>query len=347
MQIGEKGSDDLVHMLGLKAVEALNISQLHDRDYEHGHAEEDDGDEWNVGAVLIAKAVTMVTLCLVSIVMGLIPMQIAKCFKVLSSDQVANPSSLKYVSLLLGFGGGVLFCTTFLHMLPEVEEGVEHLTSEGILPHLDFSLAKILCCTGFFIMYLIEEIVHTHLRHRHPEKASIDATSKTSSNVNIYTNESIENYGSVANRKWKDQEKPCDIGHTHLNIIEDCESFHAGAIRGLLIVLGLSVHELFEGLAIGLESSAGYVWYMFGAVAAHKFIIAFCIGVELTTSRTKAVLSYIYVCMFAVVSPLGIGIGMLLVGGDSAAASGPAAVTLQVSHCCGGWKIDLGSPSGK
>lgn len=69
---------------------------------------------------------------------------------------------------------------------------------------------------------------------------------------------------------------------------------------------------------------------MFGAVAAHKFIIAFCIGVELTTSRTRAILSYVYVCMFAVVSPLGIGIGMILVGGNSAAASGPAAVALQV-----------------
>lgn len=52
----------------------------------------------------------------------------------------------------------------------------------------------------------------------------------------------------------------CEIGHTHLDIIEDCDSFHDGAIRGLLIVLGLSVHELFEGLAIGLESSAQYVW---------------------------------------------------------------------------------------
>ena len=69
---------------------------------------------------------------------------------------------------------------------------------------------------------------------------------------------------------------------------------------------------------------------MFGAVAAHKFIIAFCIGVELTTSRTRPILSYVYVCMFAVVSPLGIGIGMILVGGNTAAASGPAAVALQV-----------------
>lgn len=32
------------------------------------------------------------------------------------------------------------------------------------------------------------------------------------------------------------------------------------ALRGLLIVLALSIHELFEGLAVGLESSASHVW---------------------------------------------------------------------------------------
>lgn len=69
---------------------------------------------------------------------------------------------------------------------------------------------------------------------------------------------------------------------------------------------------------------------MFAAVAAHKFVIAFCIGVELVASRTHQCLSIIYVCTFAVVSPLGIGIGMILVGGESTAASGPLPVILQV-----------------
>lgn len=71
--------------------------------------------------------------------------------------------------------------------------------------------------------------------------------------------------------------------------------------------------------------------YMFGAVAAHKFVIAFCIGVELIASKTRRYLSVIYVVTFAVVSPIGIGIGMLLVGGGSAAASGSMAVILQAS----------------
>lgn len=56
--------------------------------------------------------------------------------------------STRLVSLLLGFGGGVLFCTTFLHLLPEVKEGLEHLTAEGKLPELSFSLAEALTCAG-------------------------------------------------------------------------------------------------------------------------------------------------------------------------------------------------------
>lgn len=56
--------------------------------------------------------------------------------------------STRLVSLLLGFGGGVLFCTTFLHLLPEVKEGVEHLTEDGKLPALSFSLAEALTCAG-------------------------------------------------------------------------------------------------------------------------------------------------------------------------------------------------------
>lgn len=51
-------------------------------------------------------------------------------------------------------------------------------------------------------------------------------------------------------------------GHSHLPITDDGENLEISSLRGLLIVLGLSVHELFEGLAIGLESSAPDVWFV-------------------------------------------------------------------------------------
>ncbi|XP_031826805.1 zinc transporter ZIP3 isoform X3 [Nomia melanderi] len=288
------------------------------------HEEEEHHETVDMSRVLIAKGVTMVILCVVSTCMGILPMQMAKCLK-WNTTGVTNPRSSKLVSLLLGFGGGVLFCTTFLHLLPEVKEGVEDLTNEGKLPSLSFSLAEVLTCAGFFIMYLVEESVHTHLRKKQAQRE--DSSKK---DVSRSTNELVENGQTLPN---------CVSGHSHFNghghshhlpvIMDEKDDFVISSLRGLLIVLGLSVHELFEGLAIGLESSATYVWYMFGAVAAHKFVIAFCIGVELIASKTRQYLSIIYVCTFAVVSPLGIAIGMFLVGGGSAASSGILPVLLQ------------------
>lgn len=68
---------------------------------------------------------------------------------------------------------------------------------------------------------------------------------------------------------------------------------------------------------------------MLGAIAAHKLVIAFCIGVELIATRTKRWLSIVYITTFAIVSPLGIGIGILLVGGEGATAAGLTSVILQ------------------
>ncbi|KAI4495217.1 hypothetical protein M0804_001418 [Polistes exclamans] len=290
----------------------------HDHDHDHDH----DPSDVDTQKVLIAKAVTMVVLCSVSTIMGIFPMQLAKWLKWNTTGNIQNPRSTQVVGLLLGFGGGILFCTTFLHMIPEVSEGVENLMSTEKLPNLTFSLAEMLTCCGFFIMYLVEESVHTHLRNRKSKKEQ-----NIKKDVNRSTNELVEEGQTVTN------------GHSHTNghghshhipeIMDIEDDFVISSLRGLLIVLGLSVHELFEGLAIGLESSASYVWYMFAAVAAHKFVIAFCIGVELTAAKTRRYLSIIYVCTFAIVSPLGIGIGMILVGGESAAASGPLAVILQ------------------
>lgn len=76
--------------------------------------------------------------------------------------------------------------------------------------------------------------------------------------------------------------------------------------------MALSIHELFEGLAVGLENEVGNVWYMFASVAAHKVVIAFCIGVELLVHKTKIWLLITYVFIYAIVSPLGIGIGIWL-----------------------------------
>uniref|UniRef100_A0A336MXY8 CSON009486 protein n=1 Tax=Culicoides sonorensis TaxID=179676 RepID=A0A336MXY8_CULSO len=235
------------------------------------------------------------------------------------------------------------------------------------MPELKFSLAPFLMCAGFFMIYLIEEIIHTYLlsqesqnvknaeevegafvrginaresvllkRHKRPSEVrngSISTTELISNDVENQKAEEKSNNNEVVPQTSQNNHNHNHQNHNHNHVpvfktIDD-ESVLVSSIRGLLIVLALSIHELFEGLAVGLEPTAASAWYMFGAVSAHKLVIAFCIGVELVVIRTKVWLGILYVIVFAIVSPIGIGVGILLSESDNGDAFAVPSVILQ------------------
>lgn len=81
--------------------------------------------------------------------------------------------------------------------------------------------------------------------------------------------------------------------------------------RGLLLVCALSFHSIFEGMAIGLQLTTKDVWNSFLGVALHKFVLAFCVGIELVSLQTKSFIFCIYIVTFSLISPLGIAIGII------------------------------------
>ncbi|XP_044269653.1 zinc transporter ZIP1-like [Tribolium madens] len=256
---------------------------------------------------LNAKTVAMCILFATSMTLGIIPIKLSKWF-----DWKSGTKNSTYVQMLLSLGGGVLLCTTFLHLLPEVAESIEN--QESFTKYQVLPLAELLMCAGFFVMYFVEECVHFYLHQRELNfhlKSARSSISVSRGQMEEKSDEDMVPPPDVVIPDQGYQQYHHHIDHSHVDhshmVIEDSTII---SIRGFLVVLALSVHELFEGLAVGLESSSSNVWYMFGAVSAHKLVIAFCIGVELVTSGMKTTLVVIYVFIFAVVSPLGIGIGI-------------------------------------
>ncbi|CAH0728357.1 unnamed protein product, partial [Brenthis ino] len=280
----------------------------------------------DLGYVLQAKIITMVCLFGISMIFGCIPMVISYKYGWFTKSNGPNMrTSNKLIIGLLSFGGGVLFATTFMHLLPEVDENVKLLQESGDMPEMPIYLASLLMCAGFFMMYLIEELVQLYIHSRE------NKTNSSFSRVMSIRKNSAE-AGSSVDKSIKELEANVhQPGHSHLPF--ETEDNLVSALRGLLIVLALSIHELFEGLAVGLEASSRNVWYMFGAVSAHKYIIAFCIGVEFLVAGTKKWLSIVYIFTFSFVSALGIGIGILLVGGAGATGAGVYSVVLQGIAC--------------
>lgn len=294
--------------------------------------------------IVVAKVISMIVLSLATIILGLLPIKLATWFKWnrrADSNLDTSDKSMLILSLLLCFGGGALLCTTFLHMLPEMRETVTDLQAEGRIAETNFHLPELIMCCGFFAMYLLEGLVHFYVHGRasskgvseaddvihrsfsvrkcsvnkedsekvSEDKSSPKAQDSSTNAVRISTTEKDEHLQEIVTSG------PKAVRHHHMPDFNKEDPF-ATSVRGLLVVLALSVHELFEGLAIGLQTSTSYVWYMLGAVSAHKLVIAFCVGMELVSSKTKLVLTVVYISTFALVSPLGIGIGIALSEAD-------------------------------
>ena len=75
--------------------------------------------------------------------------------------------------------------------------------------------------------------------------------------------------------------------HVHeevpMELIDPSGSFQA-SLRGFLVILALSLHAVFEGVALGLGHTESSVWYLFFAIASHKYVIAFCVGMQFVSS---------------------------------------------------------------
>ncbi|XP_002066054.2 zinc transporter ZIP1 [Drosophila willistoni] len=281
-------------------------------------------------ALLVAKIVAMVVLIVVTVVCGSLPYMLDRCFKWTQKDPEETRKSTA-IRCLIYFGGGVLICTTFLHMLPEVIEIVEKLQFCGILDTTPFALPEMFLCTGFFLMYALDEVMNSFV-HRHQKKLS---RKESLASAAFERGHSIRHSVLVRSYRKKQEELEVEMvthqhnehqmkshghAHSHMPVSDGSGS----SMRGLGIILALSLHELFEGMALGLESTVSTVWFMFAAVAAHKLVLAFCVGMELLVARTRSSLAIIYLITFSIVTPIGIGVGIGISQQDAAGASHPS-----------------------
>ena len=106
-----------------------------------------------------AKTISMVVLFLGSLILGLMPIWIARRLHWRVDGHGVGMSALakNVLSGLLCFGAGVLMATALTHLLPEVHDGVAKLVDEGKLNDR-LPLGEIFFSAGFFLVYLIEEV---------------------------------------------------------------------------------------------------------------------------------------------------------------------------------------------
>jgi len=223
---------------------------------------------------VLAKLLALILLGAISLVLGLLPVKVASLIKGRSNSKWPD----LIISYLLCFGAGVLMSTSFVHMLPETRNMLSKAYEYAEREEPSVPIAEVVFIAGFLLVYVIEEITeYMSLRRAFKNGNSLPKSSspeRASSEVKVQ---------SVADK-----------------------------VANLMIIVALSIHAVLEGLAIGLQEHAPDVWVLFTGVATHKFVIAFCVGMELVNSGAPMKRFLVYMITLAITSPIGIGIGMTM-----------------------------------
>lgn len=102
---------------------------------------------------------------------------------------------------------------------------------------------------------------------------------------------------------------------------------HAGAgnshheVRSLVLIIALSLHHIFEGLSLGLQSSVQRVFTLLIALMSHEMIISFSLGLQFVKCQysLRRMLVTSFCC--SIIMPIGVAVGMIMseVGATSSA----------------------------
>ena len=337
----------------------------------------------------ISKVVIIFIMLTISLLFGLIPLKIVERLKF--TAHTSRSTTQKVISLLNCFAGGVFLATTFLHLFPEVKEGMEELLTErGV--ETTFPITEFMVTGGMFVIMFIEHLVMT-VQHHHGDVSfpssgenSYEETqplfhsnkdegenSITKLKANLRSYGSIHKEGKVLYKRVsqtdecestsvdkahnedgdpdKDNERheQCEdrdvqvhdcnqteqknvsrqrdvVCASHRDIVlEEGACVHVirsthhqhhhiepqqlGGIRSFLLLLAMSIHTVFEGLAIGLQPNNTAVWSLFFAVIVHKCVIAFSLGIQFAENLKHTGRAITFIVFFAVMSPLGAAIG--------------------------------------
>ncbi|GFO21894.1 Zinc transporter zip3 [Plakobranchus ocellatus] len=292
-------------------------------------------------SVTISKVLSAIILFVSSMAFSLIPYCIIRRGST-SEDSVRRRNAI--LAYLNCFAGGVFLATFLCHILDEGgHEFDEYKEKAGL--DTDFPIFNVVVGCGFFLVAFMELIAKKQM-HKFGDSKHYNSEEEIVEQVNINVEMSQppikvsmpsqqpelqagKIYGATESNNTK---RPVILQKANDNVTRalvpngtDKANSHAHnhapkpvGLRAFLLLIALSFHTVFDGLAVGLQTSESEVWAVCAAIAIHKSVIAFCIGLEIfQCSRNKPVSAVVWLFVFAIMSPIGLSIGIFLTTGTA------------------------------
>ena len=242
------------------------------------------------------------------------------------------------MSLLNCLAGGVVLGALLMHMIPEiVAPHLQEIVGSNIVTKCEYQWGCFAAGFSFLLLFSVDRLFlsHAHCENEaNPKNTEQYAHSHTPPTVHDHHSDPLD-IPHVHHHHGKE----CSHDHTHDHDHsrqpssieseehgphEDCHEAdimggcHMEGIRTsksqlqtYVFVFCLSLHILLEGLGMaGKNKKEALANFLFG-LFAHKWIEAFALGVTVMSARFSAMESFFLMGFYAILTPLGISLGML------------------------------------
>ncbi|KAK3098909.1 hypothetical protein FSP39_024229 [Pinctada imbricata] len=237
------------------------------------------------------------------------------------------------ISFLSCFAAGVFLATCLLDLLPGVRNNLTTVF-EAFKVQTKFPIAEFVMTFGLFIILVVEQVV---LTFKEKQLISTDVSSRplldeseqsdnirkrnftrsVSSDVSEHSISGISDRPITPSRRHsgylddeEEEEHAHKISHDHQHMhYEEFEHSHS-TLRSVLLLMALSLHSLFEGLAVGLQKEKSQVIGIFAALVLHKSILSFSLGMNLVQSQLSRGATLRSVLLFSLSAPIGLAVGI-------------------------------------
>ena len=262
------------------------------------------------------KFISIPSLFLLCFSFGIFPYAIKKCR--------TNNSFLSYANT---FSGGLFFGIGQFHLLAE---GVEKVSKYTNLP-----IPYFLAALGYSLILFIQKVIFGYLVPnaeeylKKNEKQQKDMENDI--NINHFRENTFENEDEEENIKNDKEENmkrlslivstdenndvKLDVNNSTRTTAADSvelKILQKKKLSGFIMLLALSIHGLFECLALGIQTDYKNTLFLFIALMIHKWAEAFALGIFFVQAKLTKKNFYLLIVFFALIGPIGVLLGIVL-----------------------------------
>lgn len=211
--------------------------------------------------------------------------------------------------------GGVFLATFFIGLMPEVRRLYEHVLETYQITY-SFPVTEFVIFIGFLLALAVEQ-------------GALEYKEKSENCLIQHGDSKVEQSPSNTNCESVNTEIfSSGHGHSHHDMATALVGSGGSNMRLGMLLISLGVHSLFEGLALGLQTSSSTLFRLAIGVALHELLMAFALGVSVSRIRLPIVTACKLAFVFSATIPVGQVLG-LLIGHYQSNATVAISATLQ------------------